>query len=117
VDRFGCQGAFPTHAQVELAARDIHRLVLCALPTSRSRTTVILRPGDSAFAPLVTALAEPDAAKSTGPCPEYADLTQLIFATTTAGRVLVHIPVDGCDHYEGDALKALNQARGAGAAG
>lgn len=86
---------------------------LCPLDAPNSaRQTVTVRQGDPYFARLQRSLSAPDAPPYDGPCPLYADLPQRVLANTASGAVLVHIPVDGCGHYQPAARSALYAARG-----
>ncbi len=88
--------------------------LLCALgmPGQPSKNVTIAA-GAPTFAPLVSALSAADA-PAPGPgtvCAAYADLPQVVLARTDAGVYQVSIPVDGCGHYLGSALTALQDAR------
>lgn len=87
-------------------------LLLCPLGTpgvrSRAVTVVATQP---LFAILITALSAPDETRTTGACPEYADLPQNVLARTSDGAYQLSIPTDECGHYQRRALDALNRAR------
>jgi hypothetical protein len=97
-----------------LPGQAISTLMLCpqAIPSQPKRRLTVARSSPQ-FAPLVRALAAPDEAKSTGLCPQYANVAQLVLATTSTGTTYrVAIPVDGCQHYQRAALAAIARARG-----
>jgi hypothetical protein len=111
---------YSCHAQevgqaASVAPAQVLQFRLCALPyQGPSSHTVTIRRGDSDLGRLRRALSAPDAPKSTGACPMYADVVQQVLAKTASGYLLVHIPVDGCGHYQSAALAALNAARADG---
>lgn len=115
VARFACPTT-PTEggrAPVRVAVSSVTGVLLCPTATpSGSGSEVTLTPSDPAFDPLLVALARPDDPRSTGPCPMYADLVQPVVARTSSVVILVHVPVDGCLHYQAPARAAIAQARG-----
>lgn len=63
------------------------------------------------FVALVAALSLPDRkAKPSAtpmPCPMYADVERVVYASTITRVWRVHIPTDACGHFQAAALKAL----------
>ena len=87
------------------------RMVICPLPMPDAASTKAdLRPPPQ---DLVRALALADGPKPTGTpyaCAAYADVPRLVYAQTADGTLyLLHIPVDACGHYLGDALTTVNR--------
>ncbi|HVW79790.1 MAG TPA: hypothetical protein VHB69_02465 [Mycobacteriales bacterium] len=100
---------------VSVAPRQVYRFRICAqLDPGASGRTVNVKRGDHDFARLRSALSAPDQPRTTGVCPMYADVSQAILARTASGDLLVHIPVDGCGHYQSAALAAISAARADG---
>jgi hypothetical protein len=89
--------------------------LLCPLGTpGQQSNAVAIGPNDPVFDALVAALSAADVPPTSGAvCPAYADLTQVVLAKTTSRVYQVSIPIDGCMHYQRDALDALRRARGA----
>jgi hypothetical protein len=109
---YSCHGHVVGHSGGVTPSR-VTAFRLCPLnaPNSVRKTVTVLR-GDGDFARLLRALSAPDLPPYDGPCPMYADLPQRVLAETATGARLVHIPVDGCGHYQSAALSALSAARG-----
>jgi hypothetical protein len=101
---------------VQVASSAVSEITLCPLMTVQHSTApVIVKSGDPLFARLARALSAPDQKPvAGGVCAAYADLPQTVIAMSTSGPFLIHIPVDGCDHYLGPALSALTAARAQG---
>ena len=108
---FSCQAASDPGRAVSVSPVQVVRLRLCPVQGNEFEPTATVRPAYVGFSHLLDVLGAPDEPRSSDPCPEYADLQQTIVADTPAGAVLVHIPVDGCEHYQRPALDALQQAR------
>jgi len=90
----------------------VQRLLLCPLnEPGVSGRTVAISPRQPQFASLVAALSVPDEPSTTGACPAYADIPQIVLAQTMHGLYEVSIPVDACHHYQRPVLEALNRAR------
>jgi hypothetical protein len=89
--------------------------LLCPLGTpGRPSAAVAIDANDPVFDVLVEALSAADVPPTPGAvCPAYADLTQVVLAKTTNRVYQVSIPIDGCMHYQPEALDALRHARGA----
>jgi hypothetical protein len=68
---------------------------------------VTVTPTDPGFAPLLSDLAEPDQPRSGSVCPLYADVVLPVLARAGSEVIRVHIPVDGCGHYEAGARAAI----------
>lgn len=75
-----------------------------------------LKKNKGRFVALVAALSLPDvkaktpkAGETPMPCPMYADVERFVYATTTTGTWLLHIPTDKCGHFQAAALKMLAQ--------
>lgn len=86
-------------------------LRVCALaapsPFNRPPHPISLARSTTGFAALLRALSLPDASPTPGQmCPAYAELRPAILARTGSQAMLVHEPVDGCDH----ALPAVSAA-------
>lgn len=110
---FSC-AAKPDGKALTVAPRRVERLRVCAVtaptPFNRPAHPITLTYGDSRFSALLRALSLPDGQASPGQaCPEYAELLPSVIASTAAGALLVHLPVDGCDH----SLPAVSAALGA----
>ena len=92
----------------------VQTLLLC--PTSMpglSANAVTLGADRPIFKTLIAALSAADEPPTRGAvCPLYADLLQVVVAKTSGGVYQVSIPTDACNHYQRDALDALNRARG-----
>ncbi len=87
-------------------------LLLCPLSIpGLPKTTVTITPARASFPALIVALSAPDEPPTTGACPAYGDIPQLVLASTDHGVYQVSIPVDACHHYQEAALAALHRAR------
>ena len=115
VSAFACPGpgsaAMPSRS---VPAASVTELLVCSprVPNGGEGTSVAVPRSSPHFGPLLSALSAADMPHSTGPCPLYADVAQPVVARTATGILLVHIPVDGCDHNQGAAATALRSARG-----
>ena len=112
---FACHSHRIGHS-AKVTPSSVTKFRLCPLnvPEQQSRTVTVGR-GNENFAALSSSLSAPDEPAYDGPCPMYADVPQRVIAQTSSGAVLVHIPVDGCGHYQRAATTALSNARGANA--
>jgi hypothetical protein len=109
VPTFSC-GARATTQQVEVAPAAVTGLLLCRSVPVYNRV-VRVTPSDRVFTALVRALSVPDEPRASGACPAYADVPQPVVARTASETLVVHIPVDGCGHYQREPLQALHAAR------
>ena len=113
VTSVSCRLPATTPRSLPVTVTSVTSLVLCPLriPTAGSGR-VTLHPGSAIFHQLLVALAKPSEPRSHDMCQLYADVPQMVLATTSSGTVyLITIPVDGCGHYLPAALGALNHAR------
>ena len=87
-------------------------LLLCPLNTpgvrSQAVTVTATQPLFTALIAALSARAEPP---TTGACPAYGDLPQIVLAKTSVSVYQLSIPTDACGHYQHHALDALNRAR------
>ncbi|HVT21253.1 MAG TPA: hypothetical protein VHE57_07700 [Mycobacteriales bacterium] len=82
--------------------------VVAPSPFNKPATAVTLPVGDPRFTDLLRALSLPDLPRAKGMmCPLYADLVQPVLARTASTAILVHLPVDGCDHVLSSVRSAL----------
>ena len=101
-------------ATAPVAVAEVRSVVVC--PTASPGPTsgpVTLAAADPRGVALLAALSAPDVPKPPGQvvCALYADVTQVVLATTVSGTWQLHVPVDGCGHYLGRALQAIRAAR------
>jgi hypothetical protein len=90
----------------------VQALLLCPLNTPGVPTkAVTITNRHPQFATLLAALSVPDEPLTTGACPAFADLPQVVLARTPHGAYQLSIPVDACHHYQQRALESLNRAR------
>jgi hypothetical protein len=111
---FSCDASAAGGA-VQVGSADVLEVRLCPLaaPPPFDRPAATLTAGSAGFARLLSALSLPDVAPSPGTmCPEYADLVQPVIARTASAALLVHLPVDGCDHTLPAVSSALAAIRG-----
>lgn len=103
----------PRGAERRIPLGSVSALFVCPLRTPGARQQrIVVRPGMPGFVPLLRALAAPDQPRSHDPCPEFADVTQTVLATTAdATAYVIALPVDGCGHYQPAALAALTRIR------
>jgi len=99
---FGC-GAKADGTALMVAPADVIELRVCPVvapsPFNRPPQPITLARGSTRFEALVSALSLPDGERAAGVmCPEYAELLQPVLARTESTALLVHLPVDGCDH-------------------
>lgn len=81
-------------------AADVTAVRLCPRPPVDARA-VTLRADDPRWDRLLAALSAADVPPEPGQvCPAYADLEQRVVADSARGPLRVHIPVDGCRHYQ-----------------
>jgi hypothetical protein len=111
---FSCHVAAGSRAvQVRSAAVLEVRLCPLSAPAPFSRRAVTVTARSVGFTQLVSALSLPDVTRSPGMmCPEYAELLQPVIARTASTALLVHLPVDGCDHTLAAVSSALAAVRG-----
>lgn len=106
---FACTG--PAGGDVRVPAADVGAVRLCALP-ALGGPAVTVRPDDPRWDQLLGALSADDVPPDPGAvCPAYANVEQRVVADSTRGPLVVHIPVDGCHHYQRDALTILTAIR------
>jgi hypothetical protein len=118
VDTFACPANPPSSSAEPAPIVEAQALRLCPLdaPDEPARTVTVTR-DEPGFAPLVDALSLPDEAPTTGACPEYADVPQVVLARTDGAVYAVAIPSDACGHYQRVVLDALRRAREQSSAG
>jgi hypothetical protein len=85
---------------VRVPAGEVTEFLLCPMPSPQPSRAVRVVPDNAHFAPLLGALTAADATRSTGICPMYADVVQVILARTRTVVLRARIPVDGCGHYQ-----------------
>jgi hypothetical protein len=111
VSRFECP-PHPTSAALPARIVDVQAVLVCPLPAPGvPAKAVTISSHQPQFASLLAALSVRDEPSTTGACPAYGDVPQLLLAKTTRGVYAVSIPVDACHHYQRPALEALNRAR------
>jgi len=92
----------------------VQTLRLCPIPGSGlSAEGLTLDRSGPNFDALLRALSAADEPPTPGAvCPLYADLRQVVLARAGDRVYEISIPSDACNHYQRDALDALNRARG-----
>ncbi|MGN6473445.1 MAG: hypothetical protein ACTHK4_07325 [Mycobacteriales bacterium] len=98
---------------MRLPAASVRELRICPVvapsPFNRPQHAITLAPGSTHFEALLSALSLPDGVRAPNVmCPAYAELIQPVHAQTGSGPLLVHLPVDGCDHTLPAVSAALN---------
>jgi hypothetical protein len=88
---------------------DIESLVSCEWRSSGLQQFTIST-SSAAFPHVIASLSAPDEAPTTGVCAMYVDVQRQVIAITPTKAFAIHIPVDECNHYQTDALAALNNA-------
>lgn len=87
-------------------------LLICPLQVpNATQAATSVGPSSPWFPALLSALSASDVPRQSGPCPLYADVVQHLLARSATEVILVHIPVDGCGHYQGAAMTAISNAR------
>jgi hypothetical protein len=112
VETFACPRSPASSTAEPTSIVEPQALRLCPLdaPVVTARAVTVTR-GEPGFEPLVDALSRPDEAPTTGACPEYADVPQVVLARTDDAVYAVAIPTDACGHYQSVVLDALRRAR------
>ncbi len=111
-----CPTSTPAGPAITMQTAEVKEIVLCpvregiAPPTPGAPTTVAA--SNAAFAGLLAALAGPDltAERQAVYCPAYADNPQIVEAKSLVAVMAVHIPTDGCGHYQSAFLYARMRA-------
>jgi len=112
VTQTACPPQIDASATTTTPVGTVRALSLCPVGIPRfSSNAVTITASDPQFGALITALSAPDESRTSGACPMYADVPQIVLAETADGVYQVSIPTDACGHYQRDALTALTQAR------
>jgi hypothetical protein len=113
VSKLECPPHPTTPARTVPSIVGVQAFLLCPtnLPGTPSKAVTVTDRSPE-FATLLAALSARDATPTTGVCAAYADLAQVVLASTAHAVYQVSIPVDSCHHYQQRVLKALSQARG-----
>jgi hypothetical protein len=114
IANFACPATSRAGPAIRISPATVTALRLCrgAIPYGTG-AEVDLTSSDATFGPLVAALAAPDLPTDHGPCLTYGDLPEVIEARSATAFLIVHIPVDGCKHYQRDVINAISKARSA----
>jgi hypothetical protein len=90
-----------TGTPVTVPSGAVQAFLLCPLPlpTGPGKPVLVVR-ADPGFSALLGLLSSPDQPPTAQACAMYADAPQVVLARTAGGAYAVHIPVDGCGHYQ-----------------
>ena len=112
VARFICPSSFNPGNSVQVLTSAVSSLLLCPPETlNQQQQPLTVTSMNRVFRVLLSALAAPDAARSTGPCPALSVVHAPIVARTAALVLMVKIPVDGCGLQQDNVGAAMNEAR------
>ena len=99
-------GGSVTSGLADEAVPEPNEFLLCG---QSGTARLIATPDTQEYQQLLNTLSKPDLGPP-GACEGWADQPLSLIAQTSQGAYAIHIPEDGCGHYQRDAGRAVNPA-------